>query len=339
MTDLITIRSALDVLDETLSLYPETKPPASETTAPTEATEGSPKDPEDNDHHKEDASHYIEEVYSQQIRRYFAPIWELWDVSMYLENGLSPLPSYYCVGNPLENVGYVLVDLDNDGSWELVIGAILNADKHPSIFEIWTLVNSKPVMLAQGSSDNLYHLQHREDEQTWYVVNEASVNIASNATYYMKLDKGELKVMQGVVFDAFANEKNPWFLTHDLDWDTSNDTPIDGETANAILETHRQLYTAPEYFPYTQYQPGTEQPPQTTPEQMLYKRAAELSQRFGVDIRIPAQNELVYTNYDASALTDLIAIRSALDVLDETLSLYPEGFFRQLISCPSEFEL
>ena len=28
-----------------------------------------------------------------------------------------------------DNVGFGFVDLDNDGRWELIIGAILNADK------------------------------------------------------------------------------------------------------------------------------------------------------------------------------------------------------------------
>lgn len=275
-------------------------------------------------------SDYINEIYSEQIGRYHTALWGLWDASKYLENDLSPLPSYYCTGNPLENVGYGLVDLDNDGSYELVIGAILNADKDPSIFEIWTLVNGEPMMVVQGSTENRYCLRRVEEEQLWYVVNETSVNIATHATYYMMLDGGRLKLVQGIVFDAFADEQNPWFLTRDLDWDTSNDTPIDEETANAILDANRQFYTAPEYFPYTQYQSGVAQPPYTTPEQMLYERIKEMSQHFGLDIRVPKQNELAYTSYDAYALTDLIAIRSALDVLEENLGLYPEGFFRQL---------
>lgn len=307
---------------------PVTEPSVSATVAPTDApTEG------DDDQNK-DPSYYIEKVYARQIERYYTPLWELWDAGKYLDNGLSLLPSYYCTGNPLDNVGYGLVDLDGDGSLELVIGAILNADKDPAVFEIWTLVNGEPVMLAQSGSDSRYMLQHVEEEGKWYVVNEVSVNIASHATYYLKLEAGELKLQQGVVFDAFVSEENPWFLTKDLDWDVSNDTPIDEETANAILDSNRALYTAPDYYSYTSYQSGKPQLPQETPEQLLHERAEALSQRFGLEIRIPEQSELVYTSYDAYALTDLIATRSALDVLEETLSLYPEGFFRQLIYGP-----
>ncbi len=316
---------------------PQTEPTPTEDRNPTtEQTDPTPNGDGNVPPEEHTPSYYINEVYSQQIGRYYTPLWELWDASKYLDNGLSLLPSYYCVGNPLENVGFGLVDLDKDGSWELVIGAISNADINPSVFEIWTLVNGEPVLLAQSNSDNRYLLQYAEAEQAWYVVNEASINIASDATYYLKLNKGALQIVQGVVFDAFYDEENPWFLTHDLDWDVSNDTPIDGESAAEILESNRQLYKALEYIPYTQYLSADTQPSQTTPAQQLNKRAEALSQRFGLDIRIPAQEELVYNSYDATALTDLITIRYTLDVLENTLSLYPEGFFRQLIYGPIE---
>ena len=75
---------------------------------------------------------------------------------------------------------------------------------------------------------------------------------------------------------------------------------------------------------------GTAQQPQPVVESQLYERAAQLSQRFGVDIRIAEQCSLDYTHYDSYALTDPVFIREALDILEESLGLYPEGFFRQL---------
>jgi hypothetical protein len=68
----------------------------------------------------------------------------------------------------------------------------------------------------------------------------------------MLLD-GKFEVMQGIVFDAEADEANPWFMAYDLDWDVSNDEPIDEEMANAILENNRGLYTSLEYLPYSLY--------------------------------------------------------------------------------------
>ena len=76
--------------------------------------------------------------------------------------------------------------------------------------------------------------------------------------------------------------------------------------------------------------PEQAQPSQTVLEQQLYERAAQLSGRFGVDIRIAEQCSLKYSHYDTYALTDPVFVRSALDVLEKSLGLYPEGFFRQL---------
>lgn len=65
-------------------------------------------------------------------------------------------------------------------------------------------------------------------------------------------------------------------------------------------------------------------------ESSLYKRAAQLSQRFGVEIRIAEQCTLNYSHYDTYPLTDPVFIRSALDIVEQSLAQYPEGFFRQL---------
>ena len=72
------------------------------------------------------------------------------------------------------------------------------------------------------------------------------------------------------------------------------------------------------------------QQPQSVVEPQLYEKARQLSQRFGVDIRIAEQCSLDYSHYDTYALTTPYFIRSALELLEESLSQYPEGFFYQL---------
>ena len=237
---------------------PETS--STETTAATdaatetssEATDASASEnPEEDIVYEGDASsYYIDVVYHEQIGRYHTALTERWDEGKYYENGLSALPAYYYEGDPLENVGFGFVDLDNDGHWELIIGAILNAETDPAVFEIWTLVDGEPVMLAQGGFRNRYILQYVEEDRMWYVVNEGSNGAANSATYYLMLNEDRFEVVQGIVFDAIANEQEPWFMTYDLDWDTSNDVPIDEMTATTLLEANRKYYTALEYFPY-----------------------------------------------------------------------------------------
>ena len=227
-------------------------PTETPTEAPTEAVT-EPVAEEENTHEGDLTSYYINEVYSQQIGRYATALSQQWNEGAYFENGMSALPYYYYEGDPLENVGFGFADLDNDGSWELVIGAIANAELDPAVFEIWTLVDGEPVMLAQGGTRNRYVLEYVEEDGMWYVVNEGSSSAFCNATYYLMLNEGKFEVVQGIVFDASADEQNPWFLTYDLDWDVSNDEHIDEATANAILESNRNYYTALEYFPMSSF--------------------------------------------------------------------------------------
>ena len=102
---------------------------------------------------------YSKNLYAAQIERYFLAVSEKWDEGSCLENGISPLVSYYYEGNALENVGYTFIDFDNNGTSELVIGAIMNADVDPIVFEIYTLKNDEAVSLAQSGSRKRYFLQ------------------------------------------------------------------------------------------------------------------------------------------------------------------------------------
>ena len=308
--------------------------PGTQTTAPTQetttaSTTAPATDPTDGTIAPEDTTdYYIEQVYAQQIGRYYTALAEKWEASTYFDNEMSTLPSNYYDGEPMDNVGFSLVDLDKDEVPELVIGAILYAEKNPAVFEIWTVAEGEPVMLVQGSADNSYALQYLKEEQSWQLAHEATNNVASRGTYYLKLKDGALEVVEGIVFDAFADEENPWFRTKDLDWDTSNDEHIDEKTAASVTDANRALYTAPEYLPYASYE-GDQQPSKPL-KQQLFERADALSDRFGVDIRIPEQSEINNANYDIYALDDMTFLRSALDALEEAMSLYPKDFFHQL---------
>jgi hypothetical protein len=195
----------------------------------------------------------VDAVYTQQIERYYEAISNQWDEITYFDHEMSSLAAYYYEGNALENVGFTFMDLNGDDIRELIIGAIKNAEQDPLVFEIWTLKNGEPVMLAQSGARNRYYMQYAEDVDMWSVAYEAENGAANHAVYDLQLADGAFEVIQGVIFDAVANEDAPWFMAYDLDWDTSNDVPIDEDTANAVLEASRNIYTAGEYLPYSLY--------------------------------------------------------------------------------------
>ena len=65
-------------------------------------------------------------------------------------------------------------------------------------------------------------------------------------------------------------------------------------------------------------------------EQALYERAEALSERFGVKILIAEQCAAEYSSYNTYPMTAPDFVGEALDVLEECMGRYPEGFFRQL---------
>ena len=237
----------------------DTEPSASPTESIAESTtnpadETTPVETEEDVEYEGDASsYYIDVVYAQQIERYYTAISQQWDETACFDHELSPLVTSYYDGKPLDNVGFTFMDLDGDGIWELIIGAIRNAEQDPLVFEIWALKNDEPVMLVQSGSHNRYYLQYAEEDNLWSVAYEAENGAANHAVYYLQLFAGEFSVTQGIIFDAAADEENPWYMTYDLDWDVSNDTPIDEDTANAVMNAGRNTYAPQEYFPYSLY--------------------------------------------------------------------------------------
>ena len=75
---------------------------------------------------------------------------------------------------------------------------------------------------------------------------------------------------------------------------------------------------------------GAVQTPAPVMDKSLYQKAQDLSQRFGLDIRIAEQCALDYSHYQADALTDPNLVRNALNTLELAFSSYPDNFLRQL---------
>ena len=69
----------------------------------------------------------------------------------------------------------------------------------------------------------------------------------------------------------------------------------------------------------------------TSADSSLYARAQALSDRFGVEIRIADQCETEYPYFSCYQVSDYGSVSAGLDILENALSVFPEGFFRQLI--------
>ena len=191
-------------------------------------------------------------VYKKQMDLVYEALSQKWSMDQYFENEISTLISNHYDGNPLENVGYALEDLDGDGEEELLISAVSKDASGGMLYDVYSAPKGKVVHVLSGHERNRYYLQWLE-EGAYMIANEASNSAFNSAWYYYSLSAGRLELMQGIVFNAEADEENPWFITYDEDWDVSNDThDVDG-MAESIIDAYTKSYTTLEYIPFSTY--------------------------------------------------------------------------------------
>lgn len=193
------------------------------------------------------------EKYAAILDKYYEALKEQQGEGKLLEKGLSTLCTYCYEGNAMKNVGYALLDLTGDGEPELLIGAI-NGDAYVEkmVFDMYTIVDGTPVQLFVGRERNGYYICE-EEAGIYLIENKASSGATQNVWHYFSIEKDRLNIVQGIVYDAASHPDAPWFMTYDTDWDTGNDTPVDENMANSIINSYEARYMMPEYTAFENY--------------------------------------------------------------------------------------
>ncbi len=195
-----------------------------------------------NDSVKELVTYDVSDAYQEVLNKYQTLINEKWDTNKAFEEKLSSMVSDFVQMGYENQIGYVLYDLDLDGQPELLIGEMdTELPANRIVFDAYTEKDGKAVQLFESESRNRYYVV--EDEAgAVMIANEGSNGAASSGWIYYIYTDGELKVMQAVMYDAAADEANPWFMAYDDDWDSSNDEPISESDAQAIIDSYTNTY-------------------------------------------------------------------------------------------------
>ena len=165
-----------------LSLAPRTQNAPVETTAPTENGTAIP------------------EAYQPVIAKYVTALTEHWGGEACSNADISILVSY--ATSPSE-LGYALLDLDNDGTDELVI---TNDAERQVIYDLYSLVDGKLVHVFTGWDRNSYELR-----EGYRILNIGSNGAASADYVYCHLSNGQLVTDSLIRFDAATDPDHPWF--------------------------------------------------------------------------------------------------------------------------------
>lgn len=182
--DTQTGKAALEAFANTfdLSLAPRTRNAPVETTAPTESGTAIP------------------EAYQPVIAKYVTALTEHWGGEACSNADISLLVSY--ATSPSE-LCYALLDLDNDGTDELIIA---NDAERQVIYDLYSLVDGKLVHVFTGWDRNSYELR-----EGYRILNIGSNGAASADYVYCHLSNGQLVTDSLIRFDAATDPDHPWF--------------------------------------------------------------------------------------------------------------------------------
>lgn len=182
--DTQTGKAALEAFANTfdLSLAPRTRNAPVETTAPTESGTAIP------------------EAYQPVVAKYVTALTEHWGGEACSNADISILVSY--ATSPSE-LGYALLDLDNDGTDELIIA---NDAERQVIYDLYSLVDGKLVHVFTGWDRNSYELR-----EGFRILNIGSNGAASADYVYCHLSNGQLVTDSLIRFDAATDPDHPWF--------------------------------------------------------------------------------------------------------------------------------
>ena len=161
------------------SAAPESPVPAAEETAPSpEETVPAPEE-----------TPTVEQAYAVVIGEYYTALEQRWNGAELMEDGLNYMAADCYGEEPLENLGYAIVDLDGDGVQELLIGPI-NADEFfdNMIFSLYTLdENGVNKLVFDGTERNRYYYA---GENRFANQGSSAYNDSFDTT--VKLEEGEM---------------------------------------------------------------------------------------------------------------------------------------------------
>ena len=180
-------------------------------------------------------------LYSEILDGYFDALLQGLQPSDYMDRGLNYLPGTV---KSLDEVGYLMEDLDNDGVSELLVGSV----KDGLIYAMYTVRNGEEVQVIDAGERNTFQLT-----SDGLFLNRGSNGAASYGYNLYSFENGQLVFEDGIVFDAGKDEQNPWFYTKSETWDANALEPLDTAAAEGMEEDLVSSVVDLSFLPFSSY--------------------------------------------------------------------------------------
>lgn len=119
-----------------------------------------------------------------------------------------------------ENVGYVFMDLNSDGTEEMLIGPVEGRGYGKgAVFAIYEMVDGEPVEVASSEKDGMFYICEEGVIRREKIYGDGKWEID-----YYDLDDGDLVLRDLLVMDESRNAAKPWFKINnaELIWEDSD---------------------------------------------------------------------------------------------------------------------
>lgn len=196
----------------------------------------------------------LNEKYSSILTAYYTALQEKLSQGELMEQGFSNLAAYYYGEDMMEKIGYAFLDLDGDGTDELLIGAIEGDDFiRQQIFNLYYLNDDLPWQGLSGTERDRYYLCR--EGGNFIIINEGSSSASNTVLWYYTLREGELVPMQTIVYIAENDREGQWSYAAGEDAVLNRRATITEEEAQKIIRTYDEYRITPEYIPFSDFDP------------------------------------------------------------------------------------
>lgn len=142
---------------------------------------------------------------------------------------------------PLENIGYRIADLNNDGNLELIIGGMPTNEYWPDmIFALYTFVDGEPKMIIESVERSRNYLCSDN-----YFSNEGSGGAAYSVYFLYKFQGTKLNLEEYLYTDGdnepyyAENNLSPWYLSSSSEQNPQKDKHLTEDEARLKIKEYR----------------------------------------------------------------------------------------------------
>lgn len=202
------------------------------------------------DESKDDA--FILKHYKEILDLHYQALSEKWAGEALLDSDLSLMLKNCYENEPLKNVFYALVDINNDGNPELFITPATGDNYDDKvIYEMYTVSNNETKQIFASDERDRYYLSKTE-EGAYIITSQGSSSATEGIWNYYTLEGDGFNLVQGVRLDASTdNSEELWSLAYPEDG--TDNTTVDQKTAWDIIHSYESTRIIPGTHTLSEY--------------------------------------------------------------------------------------